>query len=230
MKPPEIVNATQAQLDDLLAKVKSTLTTQDYLLLEGVLGTFVCVMLALQNAKTSIRRFRKMLFGASTESIGNVLKDKDKDAAATDKLPAAGEATSAEDEPACDTECDPEGKPAKAKPGHGRIGAQAYRDAPVVKLDVGELQSGDVCPECTDGKVYNTPPRTIVKVIGQPPLVATVYELGRLRCRLCDATFTAPMPGLTITHAELGRRLPFSSGSQSIFWIAACGCQAWSRE
>jgi transposase len=185
MKPPEIVNATQAQLDDLLAKVKSTLTTQDYLLLEGVLGTFVCVMLALQNAKTSIKRFRKMLFGASTESIGNVLKDKE--AAATDKPPAAGDATSAE--------CDPEGKPAEAKPGHGRIGAQAYRDAPVVKVDVGDLQSGDVCPECTDGKVYNTPPRTIVKVIGQPSLVATVYELGRLRCRLCDATFTAPMPG-----------------------------------
>ena len=53
MTPPEIVNATQAQLDDLLAKVKSTLTAQEYLLLEGVLGTFICVMLALQNAKTS---------------------------------------------------------------------------------------------------------------------------------------------------------------------------------
>jgi transposase len=195
MTPPEVVNATQAQLDNLLAKVKSTLTAQEYLLLEGVLGTFICVMLALQNAKTSINRFRKMLFGASTESKGNVLKDKGKDKAASGEPPVAGEATS--------TECDPESesakpKPkAKAKPGHGRIGAQAYRDAPVVKVDVVELQSGNVCPECTDGKVYNTPPRTIVKVIGQPPLVATVYELGRLRCRLCDATFTAPMPSIS---------------------------------
>jgi len=187
MRPPEVVNATQAQLDDLLAKVKATLTAQEYLLLEGVLGTFICVMLALQNARTSLKRFRKMLFGASTESKGNVLKDKDK--AASGEPPVAGEATS--------TQRDPEGEPAKpkAKPGHGRIGAQAYRDAPVVKVDVGELQSGDVCPECTDGKVYHTLPRTIVKVIAQPPLVATVYELGRLRCRLCDATFTAPMPG-----------------------------------
>jgi len=66
MTPPEVVNATQAQLDDLLAKVKATLTAQEYLLLEGVLGTFICVMLALQNARTSLRRFRKMLFGAST--------------------------------------------------------------------------------------------------------------------------------------------------------------------
>lgn len=29
---------------------------------------------------------------------------------------------------------------------------------------------------------------------GQPPLVATVYKLKRLRCRLCDAIFSAPMP------------------------------------
>ena len=36
--------------------------------LEGVLGTFVYVMQALQNAKTSIKRFRQMLFGARTES------------------------------------------------------------------------------------------------------------------------------------------------------------------
>ena len=64
MTPPEVVNATQAQLDDLLAKVKSTLTAQEYLLLAGVLGTFICVMLALQNARTSLSRFRKMLFGA----------------------------------------------------------------------------------------------------------------------------------------------------------------------
>ena len=74
MTLPEVVNATQAQLDDLLAKVKATLTAQEYLLLEGVLGTFICVMLALQNAKTSLNRFRKMLFGASTEKTAAVLQ------------------------------------------------------------------------------------------------------------------------------------------------------------
>ena len=94
MTPPEVLNATQAQLDDLLAKVKATLTAQEYLLLEGVLGTFICVMLALQNARTSLRRFRKMLFGASTESKGNVLKDR----AASGEPPVAGDSS---------TQCDP---------------------------------------------------------------------------------------------------------------------------
>ena len=53
MKPPEIVNATQDELDELLAKAKPTFSCEQYLLLERVLGAFVCVMLSLQNAKTS---------------------------------------------------------------------------------------------------------------------------------------------------------------------------------
>ena len=69
MKRPELVNATQEQLDELLslAKTKTAFSAEHYELLERVLGTFVFVMLSLQNAKTSIKRFRQMLFGARTE-------------------------------------------------------------------------------------------------------------------------------------------------------------------
>ena len=31
-------------------------------------------------------------------------------------------------------------------------------------------------------------------MVGQPPLAATIFKLRQLRCRLCDATYTAPMP------------------------------------
>ena len=55
MKPPELINATQAELDELLALAKTTFPARQYQLLEGVLGTFVYVMQALQNAKTSIK-------------------------------------------------------------------------------------------------------------------------------------------------------------------------------
>ncbi len=34
MKPPEIVNATQAELDELLAKAKPTFSSEQYLFLE----------------------------------------------------------------------------------------------------------------------------------------------------------------------------------------------------
>ena len=73
MKCPELVTATQGELDEILALAKTTFPDRQYLLLERVLGTLY-VMQALQNAKTSIKRFRQMLFGARTEHKRNVLK------------------------------------------------------------------------------------------------------------------------------------------------------------
>jgi transposase len=185
MKRPELVTATQAQLDELLALAKASFPHQQYQLLEGVLGTFVHVMLTLQNAKTSIKRFRKVLFGARTELKRNVLEDHH--ASAAGNPPAGAGPTPAE--------ADHDGAPPpRALPGHGRNGAQAYRDAPIVECDHHDLHPGDRCPQCDTGKVYDSPPRTIVKVVGQAPLAATIYRLQRLRCRLCDAIFTAPLP------------------------------------
>lgn len=194
MKPPELVTASKDELDAILALTRPTLPPQQYELLERVLGTFVHVMLALQNAKTSIKRLRKMLFGARTESKAKVLADHSGASPAAAPGPGS-DGPSAASGLVVGVAPTPQNKAKPKPPGHGRIGAPAYRDAPVVKVDVADLKSGDLCPECAEGKVYGSPPRTIVKVIGQPPLAASIFELGRLRCRLCDAIFTAPMPG-----------------------------------
>ena len=37
-------------------------------------------------------------------------------------------------------------------------------------------------------------PKPLVRIIGQPPLTATVYELERLRCNACGQVFTAQEP------------------------------------
>jgi len=187
MKCPELITATQAELDEILALAKTTFPERQYLLLERVLGTLVYVTQALQNAKTSIKRFRQILFGARTEHKRNVLKGyagaEQTAGGASDPLPAS-EATQAEGKQ--------QAKPCVA--GHGRNGAQAYRDSPVVEVDVPALKPGDPCPQCADGKVYDSPPKLTVKVVGQPPLAATVYKLRQLRCRLCAARFTAALP------------------------------------
>jgi transposase len=188
MKPPEIVNATQAELDELLAKAKPTFSAEQYLLLERVFGTFVHVMLTLQNAKTSIKRFQRMLFGHRTEHKRNVLER----AVAADDAQGQDAAGSAAGLPAVAAAVPKPPKP--PQPGHGRNAAQAYSGAPIVECDHSELQSGDRCPQCGTGRVYDSPPRSIVKVVGQAPLGATVYKLQRLRCRLCDTVFTAPLP------------------------------------
>ena len=181
MKEPELVSATQQELDEILALAKTSFPHKHYQLLEGVLGTFVFVMLRLQNAKTSIRRLQRMIFGARTEHKRNVLEAGN----VTDESPVDTGAASVDDG----------GKPPRdPKPGHGRNAAEAYSGAPIVECEHPELESGDRCPQCDNGRVYDSPPRTLVKVVGQAPLGATVYRLRRLRCRLCDAIFTAPLP------------------------------------
>ena len=191
MNPPEFIGATREQLDEILALAMMTFPTPQYELLKGVFDTFFYVMRSLQNAKTSLARFRKMLFGASTESARNLIKK----ASATGGPPSAngtppGDGTP----PPPDVQSDP--KPASPPPrvGHGRYGADRYSTSPIVKISVSHLKSGDPCPECKVGKVYDSPPKILVRVVAQPPLTATVYELQHLRCRLCDATITARLP------------------------------------
>jgi len=195
MKHPELVTPTQAELDEILALTKPALPPQQYQRLEAVLRTFAYVMQALQSAKTSLKRFRRMLFGACTESSANVLEPHDTHAPPCEPVDAepAGDTAPAVADTSAVAAAD-DGAPPQAKPGHGRIGAPAYRDAPVVTLEPPDVSAGDLCPQCMAGKVYDSTPRTIVKVTGQPPLGATVYELRRLRCRLCDAMFSAALP------------------------------------
>jgi transposase len=186
MKEPELITATQEELDEILSLAKTTFPERQYRLLEGVLATFVYVMLKLQNAKTSIKRFQRMLFGQRSEHKRDVLK---RTAAADDSQVQDG----AQAQPQMPATV-PVPAPGTRRPGHGRNAAQAYSGAPIVECDHPELESGERCPQCDKGRVYDSPPRSIVKVIGQAPLGATVYKLQRLRCRLCDAVFTAPLP------------------------------------
>ena len=79
-----------------------------------------------------------------------------------------------------------------APQGHGRNGAQSYTGANKVAVPHPSLHAGDPCPGCGKGKVYpQKEPKTLVRMVGQAPLAATVYELDRLRCNLCGEVFTA---------------------------------------
>lgn len=193
MKQPELVSATQEELDELLTLAKTSFPDKQYKLLAGVLGTFVYVMRRLQNAKSSIKKLQRMIFGARTEHKRNVLGAT---VTGADSAALAGDATALDGDPHSEPGGEPGGDTGlrERKPGHGRNAAQAYSGAPIVECEHTELESGERCPSCEKGRVYDSPPRTLVKVIGQAPLGATVYRLQRLRCRLCDAIFTAPLP------------------------------------
>ncbi len=79
--------------------------------------------------------------------------------------------------------------------GHGRNPAAAFTGAERVCVKHAQLKSGDVCPECREGKVYcQREPKTLVRIVGRPPLQAKVFEMERLRCNGCGEVFTANEP------------------------------------
>ena len=134
-------------------------------------------MQLVENKSTTIARLRQMLFGAGTEKTAKVL------AAFDAALKPEAEAPAGEPDP----------KPPRK--GHGRNGAQDYPGATKIKVELASLKAGERCPECHKGKLYTVaPPGMLVRVVGQAPLGATVYELEKLRCNLCLQVFTAEPP------------------------------------
>src|ERR1035441_2242292 len=124
---------------------------------------------------TTISRLRALLAKPSTEKTRKVLEQ-------------AGIKAPPKNSP-------PPNAPGPPKPGHGRNGAQAYGGARRIKIAHASLKRGDHCPECQKGKVYEQKePALRIRVVGQAPLAATVYELERLRCNLCGEIFEAAAP------------------------------------
>jgi transposase len=161
--------------------VKSNLSPEEYDQLHAALETLLFVTQELEKNRVSVQRLKQLLFGATTEKTRNVIKEAMKEAGVD---PEAGG----------DEASKPEPPPEKAK-GHGRNGAQAYTGAEKVKISHQKLTPGDRCPDCQKGTVYETTePGRLVRIRGQAPLGATVYELQKLRCHLCGKIFTAPAP------------------------------------
>jgi hypothetical protein len=80
-------------------------------------------------------------------------------------------------------------------PGHGRHSAAEFTAAATVAVPHAKLKHGDGCPACREGKVYEQKqPAMRVRVVGRPPLEATVFEMQRLRCNACGQIFTADAP------------------------------------
>jgi transposase len=79
--------------------------------------------------------------------------------------------------------------------GHGRNGAEAFGGARKIDIPHQGMKHADRCPDCGKGNVYGQKdPKSLVRIVGQAPLVATVYSLERLRCGACGQVYTAQEP------------------------------------
>jgi transposase len=180
---PEIVEVDQTQLQEVLQRVEQALDAKDAALIRAVFQSYAYVADLVEDKNTSIRRLRQLFFGTRTEKTDTVVGRKTQKPAATGPKDAAAETEVAGGE-----------AEAVTAPGHGRNGADAYRGAERIEVPHPSLRAGDPCPACREGIVYDKAPGVLVRITGQPPLAATIYQLQKLRCHLCGQVFTAPAP------------------------------------
>jgi len=168
MTPPPIELSTQ-ELGALIERIKTRkLLDTDYKTLEAMGETINVLSHSVDEKATSIKRLLTMIFGPTSEKTAAVTKKR---------KPKSGT------------------KAKGKKKGHGRNGAADYTGADKIKVPHDELKHKDPCPACLKGKVYICKkPKTLIRVTGQCPLCARVYELEKLRCNLCGEIFTAEAP------------------------------------
>lgn len=202
MSSVQRIEIDTAELKAIMARARSAaLTEQDLDTLDAVLHTLGFVTSELEKKGASIRRLRKLIFGAGSEKMAAIFgkggKGKNPGRKPSASADGGGDNQKAEpndpgDSPGSDADNNAESKPKRA--GHGRNGADTYTGAETIDVTHDTLTHGDLCPDCEKGKVYDQAPAVIVRVRGQAPLGATVYKLDRLRCNLCGVVVTAPSP------------------------------------
>jgi transposase len=229
---PEIMAVDDAHLEEVLRRVEQALDEKDAQLIRAIFRSYAYVTDLVEDKNTSIKRLRQLLFGSRTE------KTKTVTAAAADQSATASQDLAVAEPPSPANESAPDAsngshdgeatasldttddKP--AAPGHGRNGADAYPGAARIDVRHPSLHAGDCCPACDDGTVYDKRPGVLVRISGQPPLAAKIYQVQKLRCHLCGQVFTAPAPpeaggskydataGSMIGLLKYGSGLPFN--------------------
>lgn len=174
---PETIDASIQEWETLLdGACHQTLNAADHGKLREVVKTMGRMARMLADKDATLRQLRQMLLKpATTEKTRAVLERAGIPPAASEPAKPAVEK--------------------KKRKGHGRNPARAYEGARTVKVAHPVMKPGDRCPECVKGKVYPlNVPAVRVRIVGQAPVQATVYELEQLRCNLCGEVYEPPAP------------------------------------
>ncbi|MBV8906327.1 MAG: IS66 family transposase [Acidobacteriia bacterium] len=175
-RPVEHIEVPIQELRELLTAAREKLGAEGYSKLKAAIDTLAYLTSLIEDQQTTIQKLRELLVKpASSEKTDKVLEK-------------AGLKTEVKD-------IANGGTPKKAKKGHGRNGAGAYSGAHRVPVTHASLSSGNNCPKCLEGKLYaQRDPGVLLRITGRAPIEATIYELEKLRCGLCQEVFTATAP------------------------------------
>jgi transposase len=211
---PEIVELNAEQLQKILQYLESAPKGRECEIIKAIIESYAYLTDLVGKKGITIGRLQKMLFGASTEKTKTVIGEGTD--SPTSPAPVEEPATESTQETGSQNEAS---KPHK---GHGRNSVDAYHGAEKISVVHPFLKAGDDCPDCPQGKVYQMPPGVLIRIVGQAPVQAKVYQLQKLRCHLCGKIFTAPAPddtgcqkydattGSIIGLLKYGSGLPFN--------------------
>ena len=178
----ERMDLDRSELEAILERAKTALSNEEYAKLHAAVETLAFLTQELEKKHVSLQRLKQLLFGATTETTRNVMERLLDE---TGKEKTSGDDTAQGQEPQAQEKA----------PGHGRNGAEDYVGAETIRVPHESLKPGDPCPSCKKGTVYESvEPSLLVRIKGQAPLGATVYEVQKLRCNLCGEIFTARTP------------------------------------
>lgn len=174
----EVIDVNLEELEILLERVRrEPLDEEGYQKLRSLMEAFRYLVERIGDKDATISRLRALLAKPSTEKTSKIFEQAGVEGREKNHVPPGEKANQ------------------PPKPGHGRNGASAYGGARRIKVAHATLKPGDRCPECLRGKVYEQKEAAVrIRVVGQAPIAATIYELERLRCNLCGEIFEADAP------------------------------------
>jgi transposase len=179
MEEPKRLDMTEAELNAFFDRLeKDELTDSDRKNIKDIMAAFLWMAQKLEDKELSIKRLQR-LFGVKTEKNPFGDKDKDKD----DKGHGGATGGSSPGKNA-----NPEPKP------KGKNGADDYPGAEKIFCPHESLKAGDTCPLCDNGTLFQFGSGTVLRLTGQSPIKATIYQPEQLRCSGCQALFTAKLP------------------------------------
>lgn len=182
-----------AEVQALLTHLETASWTEaDWEVLPQVLRSYGRLLATLVEAQMTLKRFQALLFGtrrrrrhASASGSADVSESLEQGADAGAASGTAGGAEQAAGQAP---------RTGGHRPGVGRLRAEAYVGAERVACHHEDLQVGQVCPVCGQGRLYALPPGVEIRIDGNALLSAIRYEIEKLRCSACGGVFPAPLP------------------------------------
>ena len=211
MRRKPVADWTMDELKDILQRVRQALGERDYTVMYSVIETLDYVT-HLAKDKQAAEIYR-ILVGAKSEKTRHVLRLLDlereaKEAAAAEAQskhsasasaaePSVGATQQDGSEPASTATPhrsaeEPQGGKKKRK-GHGRHGADDYTGARRIPVHLESMKAGDRCP-CGMGNLYDIDASPLIRIVGQAPIHADIYNRQQLRCNTCGEVFRAEAP------------------------------------